>query len=61
MNIQQGQPDLQDKLDDNTDIIHSDPPEQEDPRDDHQDDQGASLPSSSCGLRKYNCWILCCT
>lgn len=55
MIIQQDQ-DLQGELDDNMDVIHSDPPEQaqEDPHDDHQDDQGArlnNLPSN--GQRKY--------
>lgn len=57
--IQQGQPDLQDKVHDSTDIIHSDPPEQDDPCDDHQDAQGAGLSSNYCGPRKYKYWILC--
>ena len=44
--------DLQGEVDDNMDIIHSDPPEQvqEDPHDDRQDDQGDklnNLPSSN--------------
>ena len=53
--IQQDQ-DFPGELDDNMDIIiHSDPPEQvqEDPRDNHQDDQGPRLNNLSCnGQRK---------